>query len=83
MTSPSDLVRFSLEEKPHDLQNAFADLMLDKIRAEIEIKKAEVATEFFNQANDPEDVEDVEDVEDDDYEDSDDVDADDEDASIE
>ena len=79
MPSPSDLVKFSIEEKPHDLQNAFADLMLDKIRAEIEIKKAEVATEFFNQA------EDVEDAEDDDYEDSDDVDAEDEDedASIE
>ena len=82
MPSPSDLVKFSIEEKPHDLQNAFADLMIDKIRAEIEIKKAEVATEFFNQANDPEDVEDAED---DDYEDSDDVDAEDEDddASIE
>lgn len=80
MSSPSDLVRFSLEEKPHDLQNAFADLMLDKIRAEIEIKKAEVATEFFNQANDPEDPEDVEDE---DYEDSDDVDADEEDTSVE
>lgn len=43
-----DLVINALEQKPLEFNSALTDLMLDKIRDAVTLKKIEVAQRFFN-----------------------------------
>lgn len=43
----SNLVDFAMEKKPEDFKNAFDELMIDKIAAALEVKRAEIAKTYF------------------------------------
>lgn len=71
MADPSDIIKQAIGNNPVQMQDSFADLMLNKIRDAIELKKAEVAQQFLgfdniendqsDQQDDPEDSEEMED----------------------
>jgi len=73
--NPSDIIQAAIDENPLDVQNTVSDLMLNKIRDAVDLKKIEMAQQFFDAV--PEDGWDNEDDEDDD---SDDEEFDDEDV---
>ena len=83
--NPSDVIRAAIDENPLEVQNTVSDLMLNKIRDAVELKKIEMAQQFFDAVpedgwddedselhSDDEDDEDDEEFEDDDGEDYDD-----------
>lgn len=43
-----DMVINAVDQKPLEFRNAFNDVMLDKIRDAVALKKIEVAQRFFN-----------------------------------
>lgn len=47
-----DMVGAISNESPSEFQNAFADLVLDKIAAAVDAKRQEVAQNYFNTASD-------------------------------
>lgn len=59
--NPSDVIRAAIDENPLDVQNTVSDLMLNKIRDAVELKKIEMAQQFFDAV--PEDGWDDEDSE--------------------
>ena len=44
----ADMIGNVLEKQPDQFKSTFNDLMVDKITAALEIKKQEVAKEYFN-----------------------------------
>jgi len=63
-----DIVKFSAAENPLYVKNAIDNLMIDKIQAEIENKKLEVAKTMFGGSDDSDsDDEEIEDEDDDSY----------------
>lgn len=44
----SDLIAATIEEKPIDFETAFNDMLIDKIRDAVEVKRIEVAQSMFN-----------------------------------
>jgi hypothetical protein len=56
MSKINNLIIEAMEQKPYDMKGTFAELMADKVRHAIEIKKQEVAQKFMEQF-DPEDEE--------------------------
>ena len=53
----ADVVRAANDNEPATLKQGFHDLMLDKIRSQLELKRDEIMDRFYN---DPEDIEDDE-----------------------
>lgn len=43
----TDLIVSAVEQKPFDFENAFNDLIVDKIHSAIEAKKVEVAQQMY------------------------------------
>ena len=43
----TDLISSALEQKPVDFQTAFNDILLDRVRNAIDIKKNEVSQKMF------------------------------------
>lgn len=71
MTDISDLIKSAVTQTPSQMQNDFAELMLDKIRDVVADRKAEIAQQFIggDQLNDeqddlPDDQQDFEDQDD-------------------
>lgn len=75
--NPSDIIQAAIDENPLDVQNTVSDLMLNKIRDAVDLKKIEMAQQFFDAV--PEDGWDNEDDEES-YDDSDEEEFDDEDV---
>ncbi len=80
--SIEDIIGGAVDEKPVDVKNALADVMLDKVREAILDKKAEVAQRFFDASplnmesdDETEDDELEDDLEDEDFEDDEDSDV--------
>lgn len=44
----SDMIKYSVEQKPIDFQQAFSDLLSDKLQAAVDVKKIEVAQNMFS-----------------------------------
>lgn len=49
-----DMIGSVNQESPSEFQNAFNDLILDKIAAAVDAKKQEVAQNYFNNVSDEE-----------------------------
>lgn len=47
----SDLIAATIEEKPIDFETAFNDMLIDKIRDAVEVKRIEVAQNMFNNSS--------------------------------
>ena len=62
----TDLVVSAIEQKPLDFETAFNDIIIDRIRGEVENKKIQIAQQMYNY--NPED--DVADTEEEDLEDN-------------
>lgn len=50
----SDLVGFALDQKPDEFKAAFNDVIADRIAHALEVKKQEVATNYFNSSEETE-----------------------------
>ena len=46
--NPSDIIRAAIDENPLDVQNTVSDLMLNKIRDAVDLRKIEMAQQFFD-----------------------------------
>lgn len=44
----TDLIRYSVEQKPVDFEQAFSGLIADKLQAAVDAKKIEIAQNMFN-----------------------------------
>lgn len=80
----SDIVSFAAQQKPAEMTDALNNLMLDRIHAEIQDRKVELAKSLFGGTGPEDDDEEIEDDDfeddesDDDYEDDEEVEYDDE-----
>lgn len=43
-----DLIKFSVDQKPLEFEQAYTDIVLDRIHSAVEAKKIEIATTMFN-----------------------------------
>lgn len=50
----SDLVGFALDQKPDEFKAAFNDVIADRIAHALEVKKQEVATNYFTSSEETE-----------------------------
>lgn len=64
--SIADMVRNSIDDKPVDMKNSFADAMLDKIRDHLEAKKQDLVDAFYNTDDGDETEDDTDNTTDDD-----------------
>lgn len=59
----SDLIVSAIEQKPLDFENAFNDLVVDKIRDAVEQKKIDIAQQMYGYEPEEEEELDVEESE--------------------
>lgn len=57
MADPTEIIKHAVEQNPLKMQDSFNDLILDKIRDAVEIKKAELAQQFLGFDNSSDDQE--------------------------
>lgn len=55
--SIADMIKAAWEESPSDFQTAFNAMMLDKVATAIDVKRQELAQNFFNTDDDQEEYE--------------------------
>ena len=60
MADKEDIITQTLDKNVVDMQNTFAELMLDKIRDAVAERKAQVAQEFMGVDSDDEEIDDEE-----------------------
>lgn len=44
----TDLIKYSVEQKPVDFEQAFNNLISDKLQTAVDVKKIEIAQNMFN-----------------------------------
>jgi hypothetical protein len=44
----TDLIKYSVEQKPVDFEQAFNNLISDKLQMAVDVKKIEIAQNMFN-----------------------------------
>lgn len=63
-----DLIKFSVDQRPTDFEDAFNSLVLDKIAVAVDAKKLELAASLYNGDDEEEEDYEVEDADSDDFE---------------